>query len=315
MGHFIRTLALAEMLKDDFQCIYATISPSSYQINEIKNICSSWINLPDNLSHFNIFLNLLEGNEIVVLDNYYYTSEYQLQIKEKGCKLVCIDDLHEIKYYADIVINHAEGLKESSFMKEPYTKLCLGYKYALLRKEYLKKTHPDYPKIYSCMVMMGGVDPYHLTYQIIKKLQGFHQIKTIAVIVGSGYQGEDEFNSFPNIKVFKGIDSQLVFRIMQESVFGVLPASTVAIEACAARLPFICGYFIDNQKELYNGIKNNNLAVCIGDYRDSNPVIINQALDAIEDLNTYHSIERLQKSMLDKKSNVRIVKIFSELCL
>ena len=38
-GHFIRTLALADMLKSDFDCIFFTSSPSAYQISEMKKVC------------------------------------------------------------------------------------------------------------------------------------------------------------------------------------------------------------------------------------------------------------------------------------
>ena len=38
-GHFIRTLALVDMLKDDFDCIFFTTSPSAYQIEEMGKVC------------------------------------------------------------------------------------------------------------------------------------------------------------------------------------------------------------------------------------------------------------------------------------
>ena len=33
-GHFTRTLALADMLKDDFECTFYTVCPTPYQIDE-----------------------------------------------------------------------------------------------------------------------------------------------------------------------------------------------------------------------------------------------------------------------------------------
>lgn len=35
-GHFIRTLALADMLKDVFECTFFTQEPTLYQINEVE---------------------------------------------------------------------------------------------------------------------------------------------------------------------------------------------------------------------------------------------------------------------------------------
>ena len=88
MGHFIRTLALAEMLNEHYYCIYPTRKPTDYQIAEIEKVCHGRIDLPEDDSHLNVFLNHLKGDEIVVLNNYYYTTAYQKAIKDKGCKLV-----------------------------------------------------------------------------------------------------------------------------------------------------------------------------------------------------------------------------------
>jgi len=138
MGHFVRTLALGEMLKNDFYCVYATQKPTDYQKREVNDVCKEIIELPDNLSHFIQFLDYLEGNEIVVLDNYYFDTDYQQEIKNKGCKLVCIDDMHDKHYLADVVINHAEGLNENDFSREGYTKLFRGLNYALLRSPFFE---------------------------------------------------------------------------------------------------------------------------------------------------------------------------------
>ena len=89
----------------------------------------------------------------------YYATEYQQQIKDKGCKLVCIDDIHDKHYVADVVINHAPGLDKNNFSVEPYTKLCLGLDYVLLRKPFLEKPiaankEIKYNKVFICF---GGV--------------------------------------------------------------------------------------------------------------------------------------------------------------
>ena len=86
-GHYIRSLALADMLKRDFDCKMFTQSPTNYQIKEARTICPV-IALPNDESKFYLFLDLLEGDEIVVLDNYFFTTDYQRAIKAKGCKLV-----------------------------------------------------------------------------------------------------------------------------------------------------------------------------------------------------------------------------------
>ena len=67
-GHFIRTLALADMLKDDFDCVFCLQTPSEFQKAELSKVCK-YVELPANDRKFDLFLDTLEGNEIVVLDN------------------------------------------------------------------------------------------------------------------------------------------------------------------------------------------------------------------------------------------------------
>jgi len=313
MGHFIRSLALAEMLKDDFYCIYATQSPSAYQIDEIEKVCHKRIDLPSDENHFNNFLSYLMGDEIVVLDNYYFTTEYQQQIKDKGCKLVCIDDMHAKHFVADVIINHAEGIRASQYSAEKYTKYCLGYQYALLRKEYLTDIKEQSKKKYACLIMMGGIDPFNLTAKIITIIEPLQFSLPIAIVVGAGYTNDHLFQPFDNIELFKGIQSSKIFQLMQEAQIGIFPASTVAIEACATRLPFLCGYFIDNQKEIYCGIQKNNLAICIGNYLN---VDQNDFYNAFEQLNPKEIVNKMiqkQKTVLDKKSKERFITIFQKL--
>lgn len=313
MGHFIRSLALAEMLKDDFYCIYATQSPTDYQIKEIESVCHQSIDLPANETHFNVFLNLLEGDEIVVLDNYYFSTEYQQQIKNKGCKLVCIDDMHDKHFVADVIINHAEGTSKSQYSAEENTLFCLGYKYALLRNDYLTNISHKDSKKYACLVMMGGADPFNLTAKIISMLETLQLSLPIAVVVGAAYNNEHLFQTFNNIELFKGIESTKVLQLMQASQVGIFPASTVAIEACAARLPFICGYFVDNQKEIYNGIEKNNLAMCIGNFLHVEPNDIFKALEQLNRKEIGEKIIQKQETRLDKKSKERYIKTFRQL--
>ena len=44
-GHFIRTLALADMLKDDFDCVFFTQTPTDYQKKEMELVCR-YVELP-----------------------------------------------------------------------------------------------------------------------------------------------------------------------------------------------------------------------------------------------------------------------------
>jgi UDP-2,4-diacetamido-2,4,6-trideoxy-beta-L-altropyranose hydrolase len=313
LGHFTRTLALAEMLNKDFQCVFATQKPTDYQICEIAKVCHHRIDLPLDKTHFNAFLAFLKGDEIIVLDNYYFSTGYQQAIKTKGCKLVCIDDMHDKHYCADVVINYISGITKDLFSKEPYTKLFLGSQYTLLRKEFLMETYSPSQKKFSFLLMMGGADPLNITDKILSIINFKCLTLPAAIVIGPCFQNKEHFNSISNIIVFREISSSVVCQLMADSVFGILPASTVAIEACAARLPFICGYYTENQIQFYEEMKNNRTACCIGDLSRIDRETLGNSIHSISRTEISNKIINRQKILIDKKSNERIITIFNEL--
>jgi len=306
MGHFTRTLALAEMLNEHFNCIFATRQPTAYQIAEIERICHGRIDLPDDDSHFEKFLTYLKGEENVVLDNYYFTTDYQKAIKDKGCKLVCIDDMHDKHYVADVVINHAIGIDSYVFSIEPYTKLLLGFKYALLRKEFFKEFKTNIDKEFSCLIIMGGADPFGVTNHLVEVLAKINLLKPIAVVSPNKTNHE-------NVVLFKNLTALEISKLMEKADFGIFPASTVAIEACAKRLPYICGYFVDNQIELYKGILNQKIAVCVGNFKILNENQLSAAIAELSNNKKKKSIQKRQHAVIDDQIEKRFIKLFNNL--
>lgn len=245
-GHFIRTLALADMLKDDFDCIFYTQEPTEYQKNEMSAVCS-YVGLPADDSRFDKFLKALNGDEIVVLDNYFYTTEYQKEIKKRGCKLVCIDDMHDKHYVADVVVNH--GLVEpNEFDCEEYTRLCLGAAWTLLRKPFLVPTKAIKRKD-QIVVCIGGADPQHLTDKIVSMLLKLKISEEIVVVLGdAAYLSEENRQK---VTILHNLSAQQMADLFETSMYGIMPASSVRMEAVSRGLKVIAGYFVDNQQTGY----------------------------------------------------------------
>lgn len=82
-GHFVRTLALADMLKDNFDCKFFTQDPTKFQESQMAKVCS-YQALPSDESKFNRFLEYLNGDEIVVLDNYFLQPITSKQLRVKA---------------------------------------------------------------------------------------------------------------------------------------------------------------------------------------------------------------------------------------
>jgi UDP-2,4-diacetamido-2,4,6-trideoxy-beta-L-altropyranose hydrolase len=276
-GHFIRTLALADMLKDDFDCVFYTQAPTDYQINEMSSVCK-YENLPLDDSRFDIFLEKLKGDEIVVLDNYFFTTDYQRQIKQKGCKLVCIDDMHDKHYVADVVVNHGLARKEE-FDCEAYTKLCLGNQWSLLRRPFLEPIRSK-KRENRLVVCFGGADPQRLTDKVITMLMELNTSYEITVILGeTAFLSEENRN---RVVVKNKLTAQQMAELFETSVVGILPSSSVRIEAVSRGLKVICGYFVDNQQIGFERSLELKDILPIYNYNELSKLVLQKALKDIE---------------------------------
>ena len=270
-GHFIRTLALVDMLKEDFECSLYTQTPTEYQLHEAEDICPL-VSLPADDSKFNLFLSQLQGDEIVVLDNYFFSTEYQRVIKDKGCKVVCIDDMHDKHYVANVVINH--GVEDSNlFDIEPYTKLCLGYNYALLRKPFisLPKSHNRQKGL--VLVCFGGSDPYNLTKRYIEQLIKYPWVEQIVAVVGDGYPYRDELVTLYKTEIRARLSASQMADLFCRAECVVCSASSTAYEAIACGATVYAGWYIDNQKDFYHHLCATQAIVPLGNLLESHLVI------------------------------------------
>ena len=275
-GHFIRTLALADMLKEDFNCTFYTQTPSIYQEEEAKQVCSIEP-LPNDETKFGLFLDCLQGDEIVVLDNYFFTPEYQKAIKAKGCKLVCVDDLHNKHYYADIIINH--GCNDASlFDTETYTRLCLGLDWSMLRKPFRVKL-PNNNTKEGIVICFGGADPCCLAETTIESILRINPRQKIYIIAGDSLTNTYEDNS--NIIVKRKLSAQEVCDLFDSATLGIFSSSTVAIEAASRNLWMMTGYYVDNQQSIYKTLTESHYGFPLGDLTKLNDELIKEGINSI----------------------------------
>jgi spore coat polysaccharide biosynthesis predicted glycosyltransferase SpsG len=107
-----------------------------------------------------------KGAAWVVADGYHFDAEYQRVIKHSGLRMLLVDDYgHAGHYYSDVVLNQNISANESLYAnREPYTRLLLGVRFALLRREFLpwrgwqRETRPVAHKV---LITLGGGDQCH----------------------------------------------------------------------------------------------------------------------------------------------------------
>ncbi len=310
-GHFIRSLALASYLKDDYDCHFTTYNsvdhlPTGYQIGEIAKVCDYFPVVGSSLEEANVdFLNKLNPDDIVVLDNYYYTTEYQQAIKDKGCKLVCIDDMHDRHMVCDLLMT-ACPLKREDFSMESYTRFVGGIEWAFLREPFLKPAaRKGQGKIKQVVIALGGADPFHLTDKIIRAAVSVAPDITIDVMAGDTVVISDDPQN--KIRIHRRIDAERIVTLFDDADLGIFPASTVCMEAFSRQLPIAAGYYVDNQEEFYKYGIENNLFAALGCLLDGKEVLTARLRNIIE-VNRPHSVH------MDFKSHrERIIQLFKDL--
>lgn len=275
-GHFIRSLSVAEMLKDDFDVTFFTANPTEYQKEELAKVCK--YQSLDEETKLEDFLRLLIGDEIVVLDNYFYTTDYQRAIKNKGCRLVCIDDPHGIHYVCDVLLSHGNGIP-SDFDIEPYTKLCLGIDWAMLRKPFRRPVDWNHQRNNDIVVNFGGADPYCITELIVNLLLQLKLDYNIKVILGDKVYLSDANRK--KVDVLRNLIAEQIAQLFDESAFGIFAASTVCLEGQSRGLPMIVGYYVDNQEKYYYRIKETGHYATLDFLQDTT---VEKLLKAIESL-------------------------------
>lgn len=264
-GHFIRCLALVDMLKDEFNCVYYTKTPTEYQKREVKQICSLR-ELPSGDIKYSIFLEELSGDEIVVLDNYFFTSEFQKAVKDKGSKLIIFgsNDRH---YYADILINFT-NLQKQSFSAESYTRICLGLQWALLRSEFYKKITTS-RNSKGILVCIGGTDQFCYAEKISNHIRSSHPEHPI-MIIATDRIGEQRIAEFKNngYELCLNLSARQMAEAFRKNKIAILSASGVAIEALSQKCNVIAGYYVDNQINIYKALTEDNYIWPVGDFSD-----------------------------------------------
>jgi UDP-2,4-diacetamido-2,4,6-trideoxy-beta-L-altropyranose hydrolase len=277
MGHAMRCIALAEMLKNNFQ-VHFVLQSTSAAVYELISSYNYTYTALERTSDFgtdvNHFCLHIQPTDIVVLDGYNFKTEYQIQVKQKAKALVCIDDLHAWHHVADVVINHAEGVKESDYDCETYTKLLLGLKYVLLRDPFLikEKSHKPITNVSKVFVSMGAADEHNLTLLFARALIQMTQIHEVHLMVSDinphlGQLKDLAQNTSTKIQLHFNLKATELATLLRQCDVAICPASSISLECCAVGIGLVAGYTAENQKGNLQGVSAHNAAFNLGDFK------------------------------------------------
>lgn len=255
LGHVFRSLALAEMLSDTFDCHFIIRNPLEVLEQEVLNVCQSIIKLEettDKIQEAKTLSTALNANDMIVLDGYHFNTNYQQAFKSQGLKVVCIDDIYDCHFVADAVINHAGGIEKKQYRFEKYTKLFLGLEYALLRKPFREAAKNKIQKSNNLFICLGGADSKNHTLEVLEQVEKTGETNTCFLVLGGAYLHKTALDGFLKntklkIEILSSLSAAEMVFYMNQCARAITPPSTISYEYLSTGGILFLKVIADNQ--------------------------------------------------------------------
>jgi UDP-2,4-diacetamido-2,4,6-trideoxy-beta-L-altropyranose hydrolase len=320
LGHLYRIFALIDIYRQDFDCLLLTKEGSA---TGIIPAAYHWRTIPDDLSVAEepawLARHYPPADTWLIADGYGFTTDYQKEVREAGYRLAYVDDLCSEYMHADLVINHALSVKEQDYRAGTYTRFALGTRYALLRPLFIKEAaaSPRMEVPPALFICFGGADPLDLTCQALQGAMCITGLSRISVVVGAAYTHHRIFElekTDPRIRIFRNLAEPELLSLMKENGFAVVPASNTLYELCAVKMPVLSGYYVDNQKGIYEGACEKKLVVPGGDFSGYTAEAFENSIRAlIADTASHQAFMVRQAELFDGRIRQRFLDLLQEI--
>ncbi len=323
LGHIMRCLSLAEILRPSFKCIFV-IQTESIALHKLISNYAELVTLSSDaeIDQLREISQLVLPTDLVVLDGYNFSGAYIQFLKQKSMGLILIDDLAQGNFDCALVINHASKEISSYYNLLNKTKLLCGFDFLILRKEFLAlaKEQRKITEIETAFICMGGADPSNTTIKVLDACIVTGLFKTINVVVGSAYTNKGELeeliaNRKENLVVncFININANELIKLVVASQVAICPSSTIALEVCCVKSGLLTGRTADNQYYLHQQLLNSRCASSIGDFTVATKQTLVNALLDLANTSKVNKMMENQGKEIDGKSDKRILNAFKTL--
>jgi len=329
-GHIMRCIAFGQILKEKGHTIHFITKTDNMLLLERlvkENFTVKIIHKKTNIQQDAIITSRYAKElsvEWVITDGYKFNTEYQKRIKDKGLKLICIDDISKFHFVSDVVINqNINAEKNIRYSREKHTKLLLGLRYLMLRKEYREETNWKRvikDKCRNILITMGGSDEYNITQKVIDSLQDYPEKLNINIILGftneialdEGIRNE---NKKLTIKLFRNVENMIPQ--IRWCDLAICTSGSIVWEMMKLNTPMIVGYVADNQKYSCVQLNKEKLAFGAGDFRKIDIVDLTYVIsNVLESFMLRMTVFRnMEKKMCQWGLDLDLWMIFNELVI
>lgn len=250
MGHIMRTLVIAQKLKENHNVFYAcrVDEPLSdkYKLG-IEKVESEGFKVVT--LHENNFKNEVKDikADFIITDSYDVDEEYFNILKENFKLSGCLDDEKICNYFnVDFLINQNMYAEDLNYKANLDTEFMLGNKYIILRDEFRNLKRKEIKKnIENIMITVGGSDNNNITETIIKSLRKLSDV-VLYIVVGPAFKYIENLKKYQceNIKLCFNAD---MAKLMEKCDLAIASCGTTLYELAAVGTPVIGIVVAENQ--------------------------------------------------------------------
>lgn len=323
-GHLVRSVALAQAWQSlGGEAVLITNSdpatlPSGTPSSDLGLVLLEEMHPhPDDLRRV-LGLGAGRSGAAVSCDGYHFDADYTRALQDAGHRVLVIDDIAAAsRYAADVIVNqniHAERL---TYACDPMTRLLLGPRYALLRRDFTRWVGWDRPvaeRARHVVITMGGGDRFNQTVRVMRAVQRLHDSQLeVKVIVGTNN------GQWPFLNAIAADSRTVRFELLLNppDIPTLLAWADVAIaaggstcwELCFMGVPSLLMTLVDNQAGITFGLAEAGAAVHLGWFNEVSEAQIEEALRAILcDPDHRAMLRRRSQGLVDGRGAVRVAR-------
>jgi len=303
MGHIVRCHALANLLRDEYEIIFfiSASAIAGLRIPEGEKFETHPV-----LAEQTDFFGRIGTSDVVVLDGYGFNREYQTTVRKLAYRLVVIDDQANGPFFCDAIINHVIGLTEKDFDVDTRTRLYLGLRYRLLRKEFFRFIghQKQTSTLRNALLCLGGSQQEEVQEILIDKMTeaGIEKINVIGTSTSHGNGATITFR--------RDLDATQMSDAMRNHDLVICPPSSLCYEAFTVGSCVAIGYLNASQKKVYDTIKDFGLAIQLGDLHDPD---IDMLKKIINDHTAIQEMLNRQSALFSQPSAPHLKSVFDNL--
>jgi UDP-2,4-diacetamido-2,4,6-trideoxy-beta-L-altropyranose hydrolase len=323
-GHAVRCLALAQAWQQaggDVVFVMAEVTEAIRELVRSERVEIDVIDAtPGGVTDFPQTKEcaLRHKAEWLALDGYHFDAEYVAELQQVVSVLV-IDDNGELESYSsELVLNQNAHANEGMYARRASrTRLLLGPRYVLLRKEFVEyrdwtRNVPEQGK--RILLTMGGSDPKDLTPGILAALAGLpmHDLEIRVVVGGSAGNrsgvAEAAARFSGRVEVMSNVTNMA--ELMAWADLAIAGAGTTCWEMCRLGLPAIVIVVAENQRFIAGHLADIGAAVNAGAAESIDCQSLAQmAADLLKNRDRRLEMSQLARQLVDGKGSERVIEM------